>query len=428
MRKQRVGLASWLVLLFLAVGCQLPIGPAGAAVRVASVGGEAAMAQGLVVEAAGLADAGQCRVMVGINRPERDLEAAVHVEAESVIRFRDSNSWRSNAVVISMAAGETRRLDFDCQLAAENVGLSGEYVVRAVVIEGSSGEVYQAAEARLNVLVGENNVASFASPEEWNRQANEGFVAGGGNLHYRFELEAAERPTRGKLYLKIVGNAVNFSPEVAARVWGGITFVEGPAKSSQVKILSGRHIQVHFGGIAQSGSRIVVLPFEMEAGSLLGTYKLAVAENEGAAAWKEDGPRMIEVAEAEGQHWLREVALPAGVGSPVAAGADDLASFFPNRPVGVAVAPSPTAAPTSAAGAGIVQAAYGWERRLTRYYGSCRDVYNQFIEGKVALNWEAFRPALIERNPDLATTNCMLDPFKVYWLPGEAVQVAEALQ
>jgi hypothetical protein len=69
---------------------------------------------------------------------------------------------------------------------------------------------------------------------------------------------------------------------------------------------------------------------------------------------------------------------------------------------------------------------FTWNHPLTAYYGSCRNVYDQRIEGKLPMTWEAFRAAVVQHNPDLANTNCMFDPFKRYWLP--VATSAEALR
>jgi hypothetical protein len=421
---------SWLVLsalLFFSMGCgQLPKPPNSEPVT-------AAPKQGLSVQATGLQTAGQCQVVVQLKEPRVDLDLAVRVEAEPIIRFTDTMTWQSKPISFTIGANEARQIPFDCLLASENVTLSGEYIVTAYVVQQSSGQVYQTAETRLFVLVGENQVGPLLiSEQEFDRQFTEDFIAGAGNLHYHFDFESSPYPTSGLLYLKIVGDGVNFAPELIAWVRGGIQFLPGPGQSSNVEIMTPDRIRLRFETIVPSGSRIAAVPFIMDARSLAGTYSLEIMQNNGGIAWGEEAPIMIEVADVAavpGQHLLKEARLQ----QPRATESVSIAAFPTSPPpIPLSVTPTtaapsteptpiPTAAPTPTNGAPIVQMMnLTWDQPLTSYYGSCRDVYNQRIEGKLSMTWEAFRAAVIQHNPDLANTNCMFDPFKQYWLPTAA--------
>lgn len=432
---QRHTFEVWLALsalLFFSLGCgQLPKPPNSEPVT-------AAPQRGLTVEANSQQTAGHCQVLVRLAQPGMDLDLAVYVEAEPIIRFTDTMTWTSNPISFTIGANEAREIPFDCLLAPEKITLSGEYMLTAYAVHQSNGRQYLTAETKLHVLVAENQTGPLLLSEEaFNREFSDGFVAGGGNLHYHFAFESPSNPTRGMLYLKIVGDHHNCTPEVITWVRGGIEFVPGPGQSSNVEILEPDRVHLRFDAIALSGSRIAAVPFVMDTDSHVGLYSLEMMQNDGGVAWGEEAPIMIEVANAAvpGQHVLKETTAP----QPRATEVVSLASFVTvppptatpppaiATPAATAAAPdlvptaAPTTAPTPTLGADVIQATYfRWEQPLTAYYGSCRDIYNQRIEGKLPMSWEVFRTAVVQHNRDLANTNCMFDPFKYYWLPTAA--------
>jgi hypothetical protein len=431
---KRYTFEAWLVLstlLFFSIGCKPPSSSGNTEVTAGPTGI-------LVVERTAPTSADQCYLKVTLNQPPNSIDAHVFLTAEPGIRFINTRSAESEAITMTLRAGETREHTFHCELDGANIQLPGEYVVKAVAHDRIGQELLYVAETKLPITLGEDGRPRFsASQESFNAEFSTGFVPGGGNIHYRLDMEEREYPTNGFLLLKVVNQQAGADVTLEASVLEGVQFGDPSAATSTIALLDSQQhtVRVTFGPIAPHGSRIARIPFHIKPGSMDGTYLISVVEDNSMAAWMETAPVMFRVKSDPAlteDSWLAgEQMAQAGPTQPAVILGTRMVAYQPVLPSPATPAPPAPAAPGNAPdmiptatpthGAAVIQAMYfTWDEPLTDYYGSCRNVYDQRIAGKLPMTWEAFHTAVVQHNPDLTNTNCMFDPFKHYRLPTAA--------
>ncbi len=252
----------------------------------------------------------ECGLAVKINNTlDNDLQFKVVSQTNNGLFFIADEGvslvpdHRQSSNSSSMGRGESRNISFPYEID-KTTRLSGEYVIQVAVFQlGSDTSNESLFKNRKKVFIEVDHRPHFLSSQnDFDALFSNNYLAGNiDNLFHFIELTTnEEQPTEGNLFVKVVSEKDGYVPQVTVNVKQGVIQFYSASLDEFKSLTMTQSIDM----INDSGSRVLIFPFQIAPNSENGEYFITVTLQDGKANIVDTIPYRITVSSSPIKSWL----------------------------------------------------------------------------------------------------------------------------
>ncbi|MGB1253676.1 MAG: hypothetical protein ACPG8W_23900 [Candidatus Promineifilaceae bacterium] len=354
-----------------------------------------------------------CQLRTTIYAPIEELDLAVSASAENGLLFTDTNTTQSEPQSVRLFAGDKTVLTYECMLDPQQIQLSGEYQLRILAVHADDEKQALLVAAPVYITIQPDGPKMASDAVQFASALDLAFHAGSFSNSYAVELEPESN--RGTLWLRVTSPYDQYQPNLIVDTTSGAYFSESDPTQISYTILP-------WGKMKQAAVRIIQIPFWLDLNSKEGTYSFRLTyEDRATGNVKAELAPYVLTFGAEGSEPRVGLSIRQVVEAPPFEGCCTKAEIVlvaTAETPSVAVESVPTPIPASPASAQTTTLTkIVWQRQLSNLAGHRWNMYEQHIQGKVPLSWEAFKEEVLRYNPQLIADAFIFRPEKTYLMP-----------